>query len=82
MSQMRRQGNRMWSFLPLPVLRGRVGEGARAGDALGKPPPYPPPEYRGRGKEGFTDPHAIALPWRRRERRSCMTRWIRIAFGI
>jgi hypothetical protein len=51
----------MWSFLPLPVLRGRVGEGARAGDALGKPPPYPPPEYRGRGKEGFTDPHAIAL---------------------
>jgi hypothetical protein len=62
MSQMRRQGNRMWSFLPLPVLRGWVGEGARAGDALGKPPPYPPPEYRGRGKEGFTDPHAIALP--------------------
>ena len=46
-------------FLPLPVLRGRAGVGARSRATAIRPPPYPPPEYRERGKRA----HAIALSW-------------------
>src|SRR5665213_1538593 len=50
------------ALLPPPVLRGRVGVGGfTAGPEERRPPPYPPPEYRERGKERHGLPRAIRV---------------------
>ncbi len=48
-------------FVPPPVLRGRPREGALVTrGVVRRPPPYPPPEYRWRGKKG-TSLHRPAI---------------------